>query len=158
MRNVRIDSGVAHRSVYRWRYRVSTSLKPACFSGGGTRHLPIGRTDSAHTVTSPVRVFISGPSAITRSPRSVAFATPNPVSSHSRLLTATWNDSADSSRRFIQISLPLSRCSTTRPATRTRGRSSTTAGQSASPASGLSFLNCLRAEALAWFASSAPAS
>ena len=37
--NVRIVSGLANMSTYRWRYRSSASERPWYFSGGGTRLL-----------------------------------------------------------------------------------------------------------------------
>ena len=49
-------SGFTIRSRYRWRYRVSTSLRPCHFSGSGRWHLARNVRLVAQTVSSPVRV------------------------------------------------------------------------------------------------------
>ena len=77
--SVRVVSGLDHMSMYRRRARVSGSVRPACFSGGGIRHLDAGRTVEAQQVISPVRVFISGPSTTIRSPRSDCSAALKPA-------------------------------------------------------------------------------
>ncbi|GIW74699.1 MAG: hypothetical protein KatS3mg103_1221 [Phycisphaerales bacterium] len=102
-------------------------------------HLAPGLRSLAQTVSSPALVRINGPSATTRSARSVRLARAKPLAEQSRLLTATCSWPV-ASRRFIHTSLPLSRSSTTRPATRTTGLRSWTAGAPSPAAWGLSWV------------------
>ena len=63
-------SSLAIRSSSRWRKRVSVSVSPWCFSGGGRSDFASSVTSSSETVSSPARERMIVPSAPTMSPRS----------------------------------------------------------------------------------------
>ena len=63
-------SSLAIRSSSRWRKRVSTSVSPWCFSGGGRSDLASSSQLSSFSDSSPRRVRKTVPSAPSRSPRS----------------------------------------------------------------------------------------
>ena len=68
--NTSRDSSLAIRSSSRWRKRVSVSVRPWCFSGGGRSDFASSVTSSSETVSSPARERMIVPSAPTMSPRS----------------------------------------------------------------------------------------
>ena len=77
------------RSSSRWRRRVSVSVSPWCFSGGGRSDFASSVQPSTATESSPRRVLKIVPSAPSRSPRSQreqrARTTSSPSTSRARL-------------------------------------------------------------------------
>ena len=71
-----ITSGLAIRSKYLWRYRVSVSRRPWNFSGSGFIPLEVMVNSWASMVTWPVRVRITGPDTPRWSPKSRSFKSP----------------------------------------------------------------------------------
>ena len=67
---ISFDSGLLIKSKYRWRYLISISAKPLCFSGIGLRDLVIRTIEWASTVSSSVLVLNKLPSTPIISPRS----------------------------------------------------------------------------------------
>src|SRR3954468_15787473 len=63
-------SSLAMRSSSRWRKRVSTSVRPWCFSGGGRSDLASTAKSSTRRVSSPRLDMNAVPSTPMRSPRS----------------------------------------------------------------------------------------
>ena len=135
VRKVSRTSGEAMRSTYRWRYLVSTSVRPLNLSGRGRSDLVSISNDSTATESSPFSVRFTTPRAPTMSPMStrstMRLNVPGAAASTRFLSQYSWIE-PESSSSDKNASLPKTRRALTRPHT-----ASTTPSTSA-PASRLS--------------------
>ncbi len=100
--NVRRESGLTMRSRYRWRYRISTSVRPCHFSGSGSRHLQRKCNRVAQIVNSLVFVRNRRPSTPTQSPKSSSLKILKSSSGTEscRMYTCTFAAPSERTRKF----------------------------------------------------------
>ncbi|CAB4853296.1 unannotated protein [freshwater metagenome] len=126
IRNARRASSLTMRSAYRWRKRVSVSVRPCHLSGIGRTALDSSSQRCTFTLSSPLRVVMTVPCTPTQSPRSRPLNDSNGSSPTTALETNSCT-SPSRSRMVAKTSLPPSRDSMMRPAMATSKSVSTPA-------------------------------
>ena len=120
VRNVSRTSGLAMRSTYRCRYRISTSVKPLNLSGSGRSDFVSISNESTATESSPFSVRFTVPRAPTMSPMStrstMRLNAPGSSASMRFLSQYSWMDPPSSSRDK-NASFPNTRLALTLPHT-----------------------------------------
>src|SRR5829696_7285248 len=128
MNTARVSS-FAIRSSSRWRWRVSTSAKPWCFSGGGRSDLASNVKSSSLRESSPRRVRKTVPSAPIRSPRSSCSSRAIRSSPSTSTRACSWIR-PERSTTSRNAALPWPRRAASRPAIRARTSVSAPGGRS----------------------------